>query len=718
MNKFALFSVVMLFLFGFAAQNADAKICFAVDKDCEQDKVGYTACVGKLSLFPYNKSECKKENEKYVPQGAYCYSGDKNIEDRDHYAACDCDKTYIYDVIKVIEGNGKYEYKDTVTCKNRLQLAKHRICAARYKYAEESAKGLYNSKVHNPLTFCGAGLSPDDSGDYCEEQDSVLGGGTSYKRYESCSCSDSFAKSQGWTTCTGAGTSPGTYKCSAGNTKYYASCGCQYGYSKQGDRCVANSGGNCNTGYIMVNGSCVRCNQNNFVCQSGKVADYNTCQCLTQQVESRNFIWLISSDFDIDFDENAKKAIEGFKESTDTEIKYVTISPSDFNNYLNTALASGMFDGIQISRVYSLGIHPLVSIDMDSSEWGLDFGISPLKPYRDFDFEDDSDLFSDFNIPFFAIGKVSDAREYQKYCRTTEDETENSMEYNWFGWLGGMDYIGEEDAWTNKGKGLNLSEGPVQTGHIRMSESNAMGCHPSQVSGDRYDEYGQTSTPIEYFGLDELWGYGGDQCLNYMFMINGGAQMPGAVFDRDNGYLYIIDSRKAYNVGAVSEGDWPTNENGSFYSNFLTWWNSNTEEERAGICKITKEQAQWFRPGNLLTYPWASDIWQSVVKGEITEEEARDYIIAPDEDAGTHFSELYIGDEYVDLYKEQVDSLDDDMKSRIEDYFKRRYYQSNVRNLKNGLYNWSYPFDYSFDEDYGNGEYDWDTGWDDFIGRI
>ncbi len=529
--------------------------------------------------------------------------------------------------------NIKYEYKDTVTCKNRLQLVKHRICAARYKYAEESASRLYNSKVHNPLIFCGAGLSLDDSGDYCEEQDSVLGGGSSYKRYESCSCPDSFAKSQGWTTCTGAGTSPGTYKCSAGSTKYYTSCGCQYGYSNM-------------------------------------------------------------------------------------EIEYVTKSPSDFNDYLNTALASGMFDGIQISRVYSLGIHPLVSIDMDSSEWGLDFGISPLKPYRDFDFEDDSDLFSDFNIPFFAIGKVSDAREYQKYCRTIEDETENSMEYNWFGWLGGMDYIGEEDAWTNKGKGLNLSEGPVQTGHIRMSESNAMGCHPSQVSGDRYDEYGQTSTPIEYFGLDELWGYGGDQCLNYMFMINGGAQMPGAVFDRDNGYLYIIDSRKAYNVGAVSEGDWPTNENGSFYSNFLTWWNSNTEEERAGICKITKEQAQWFRPGNLLTYPWASDIWQSVVKGEITEEEARDYIIAPDEDAGTHFSELYIGDEYVDLYKEQVDSLDDDMKSRIEDYFKRRYYQSNVRNLENGLYDWSYPFDYSFDEDYGNGEYDWDTGWDDFIGRI
>ncbi len=103
MNKFALFSVVMLFLFVFAAQNADAKICFAVNKDCEQGKVGYTVCVGKLSLFPYNKSACKKENEKYVPQGAYCYAGDENAEDRDHYAECDCDRnTYIYDFIKVV----------------------------------------------------------------------------------------------------------------------------------------------------------------------------------------------------------------------------------------------------------------------------------------------------------------------------------------------------------------------------------------------------------------------------------------------------------------------------------------------------------------------------------------------------------------------------------------------------------------------------------------
>lgn len=715
MNKFALFSVVMLSLFCFAAQNADAKICFAVDKDCEQGKVGYTACVGKLDLFPYTTENCTKDG--YIPQGAYCYAGDKvGGGSKDHYAECDCDRnTYIYDVEKNIEGKEKYEYKDTVTCKNRLQLAKHRVCAARYKYAEESASKFYNSKVHNPLTFCGAGLSLDSSGDYCEETDSVLGGGASYKRFESCSCSDSFAKSQGWTTCTGAGTSPGTYKCSSGSTKYYASCGCQSGYSKQGDRCVANSGGNCKTGYILVNGSCVICNQNNMPCASGYVADYNTCSCLAQQVESSKFTWLISKDSDSDFDDKVNQAAKGFNEASDTDIEYITISPSSFNDYLNTALASGMLNGIQISRVYTLGVHPLVSIDMDSSEWGLDFGISPLKPYKDFEFNDDSDLFSDFNIPFFAVGKISDAREYQKYCETNEDETENSMEYNWFGWLGDMEDIGDEDAWNSKGNGLNLNEGSVQTGHIRMSESDAMGCHPSQVSSDRYDEYGQTTMPIENFGLDELWGYGGDQCLNYMFMINGGADMPGAVFDRDNGYLYIIDSRRAYNLGSVGESDWPTNENGSFYSNFLTWWNDNTEEERAGICKITLDQAQNFRPGNLLSYPWASDIWQSVIKGEISEEEARDYIIAPEEDVGTHFSELYIGDEYVEDYY----NVDDNVKDYVNpDYFKRRYYQSNVRNLENGLHDWSYPFDYSFDEDYGNGEYDWDSGWNDFLGRI
>lgn len=719
MNKFALFSVVMLSLFSFAAQNADAKICFAVDKDCEQGKVGYTACLGKLDLFPYTIENCTQKG--YVPQGAYCYAGDKKGGgSKDYYAECDCDRnTYIYDVIKVVEGNGKYEYKDTVTCKNKLQLARHRVCAARYKYAEESAKGLYNSAVHNPLTFCEAGLSLDGSGNYCEEQDSVLGGGTSYKRFESCSCSDSFAKSQGWTTCTGAGTSPGTYKCSAGSTKYYASCGCQSGYSKQGDHCVANSGGNCSAGRIFVDGKCVACNQNNMHCPQGSVADYNNCTCRTQQAESRNFVWLISSDSDIDFDENAKKAVEGFKESSDTEIEYVSISPSDFNDYLNTVLSSGAFDGIQISRVYTLGVHPLASVDMDNSEWGLDFGISPLKPYKDFDFEDDSDLFSNFNIPFFAIGKVFDAREYQKYCQTTEDETENSMEYNWFGWLGEMSDIGNDEAWNNKGNGLSLSEGPIQTGHIRMSESDAMGCHPSQVSVDRYNEYGETTVPMNDYDLDEMWGYGGDLCLNYMFMRNSSAYMPRAVFDKDNGYLYIVDSRSAYNVGAVGESDWPTNKNGSFYSNFLTWWNSNTEKEKAGICKITREQVQHFRPGNLLSYPWASDIWQSIINEEIGEEEVLDKIIDPEENTGSHFSELYVGDEYVDLYKEQVDSLDDDMKSNIEDYFKRRYYLSNVRNLVNGIYDWSYPFSYEFDEDYGNAdEYDWNTGWNDFMGRI